>query len=77
MAMMDHSNIVRLYGKFMVPSSLLPPHPPLLSLSLFLSLSLNLSLHLSHSGICVSNPILLVMEIAHLGPLNKFLRRHP
>lgn len=41
MAMMDHPNIVRLYG------------------------------------ICVSNPILLVMEIAHLGPLNKFLRRHP
>ena len=41
MAMMDHPNIVRLYGKFMVyvqcPSPLLPPSPSLGSLSLSLS----------------------------------------
>jgi serine/threonine protein kinase len=28
-------------------------------------------------GICVTTPIMLVMEIASLGPLNKFLRKHP
>ena len=31
---------------------------------------------LCNVGICVANPIRLVMEIASLGPLNKFLRRH-
>lgn len=41
MAMLDHANIVRLYG------------------------------------IVVTTPIMLVMEIASLGPLNKFLRKHP
>lgn len=29
------------------------------------------------AGICVTTPIMLVMEIASLGPLNKFLRKHP
>ena len=29
------------------------------------------------SGIVVTTPIMLVMEIASLGPLNKFLRKHP
>ena len=28
-------------------------------------------------GIVVTTPIMLVMEIASLGPLNKFLRKHP
>ena len=75
MAMMDHPNIVRLYGKYEI---CVPPTFLWFSLSLSLSLSAWLQpFVLPYTGICVSNPILLVMEIAHLGPLNKFLRRHP
>ena len=28
------------------------------------------------TGICASEPIMLVMELAKLGPLNKYLRSH-
>ena len=30
----------------------------------------------AYSGICVDDPIMLVMELARLGPLNKYLRSH-
>ena len=69
MASLDHPCIVRLYGKqCLLLCDTLPTggfllHQPFTIFSLPL-------------GICVANPIRLVMEIASLGPLNKFLRRH-
>ena len=66
MANLDHPNIVRLFGEDLwYPRSTGGSHN---------HLSVSLS---PPAGICVRNPIMLVMEIASLGPLNKFLRRHP
>ena len=66
MANLDHPNIVRLFGEALW----CPPPGPTGGNYNCLSVS-------PPAGICVRNPIMLVMEIASLGPLNKFLRRHP
>ena len=71
MANLDHPNIVRLYGETLSLS--FPPHPHCLPYPP----PSHLPTFPLCSGICVANPIRLVMELASLGPLNKFLRRHP
>ena len=45
-------------------------------LNYFLFIYCVLLLYYEYTGICASEPIMLVMELARLGPLNKYLRSH-
>ena len=64
MVKLSHPNIVKLLGKTSCNTYHISSYKTILSCQ-------------SPIGVCFTDPMLLIMELCHLGPVNVFLQSHP